>query len=56
MVCATVKGRLEEVEWITVRLDSELTMLDFPSDDDTYERSKFLFFWIASCLFSFWHS
>jgi hypothetical protein len=38
--CGNAKGRLEEVEWMTVRLDSELIMLDFPPDDDTYERSK----------------
>ncbi|XP_052125039.1 Fanconi anemia group I protein [Frankliniella occidentalis] len=40
IVCSIIKGRLEEVEWMTVRLDSELTMLDFPSDDDTFERNK----------------
>ncbi|KAK3930604.1 Fanconi anemia group I protein [Frankliniella fusca] len=40
IVCSTIKGRLEEVEWMTVRLDAELTMLNFPSDDDTYETNK----------------
>lgn len=40
IVCATIKGRLDEVEWVTVRLDAELTMLDYPSDEDSFDRNK----------------
>lgn len=40
VVCAAIKGRLEEVEWVTVRLDAELSIIDFSPNEDTYDRRK----------------